>query len=408
MTTNMNNINNKTTNHRSLGFRNLKFIRMKNITTLLLLVFIATSCGEKPLDLTNVAEVKAELKKKKDAKKVLETEITNLTNKILELEPRKEKAPLLITAQILEATDFNRMIDVQASVLSDNQVYVSSETGGRLLSVLVKEGQYVNRGQLVAKVDLQGLQDQKAELETSMSLAKDLYDRQKRLWDQNIGSEIQYLQAKNGYDRLQKTMSTLSTQLKKANIYAPISGVVDMEFLKAGELAAPGAPIVQMFNPNKLKITADIPETYLGKIRRGDKVEISIPAINKEMTKKITLLGRTIDPNNRTFKVEVATDSKKGTIKPNLLAELKFNDYSKKDAITVPLEIVQQEVSGKKFVYTTTIKDGKEIATKSYVTTGEGYGGDIIIEEGLKAGDQIIIDGARSISNGDPIKITNN
>ncbi len=407
MNTTMNIIKNKTTNHPSLGFRNLKFRRMKNITTLLLLILLAVSCGEKPLDLTNVAEVKAELKKKKDAKKVLETEITSLTNKILELEPRKEKAPLLITTQTLEATDFNRMIDVQASVLSDNQVYVSSETGGRLLSVMVKEGQYVNRGQLVATVDLQSLQDQKSELETSMSLAKDVYDRQKRLWDQNIGSEIQYLQAKNGYDRLQKTMTTLSTQLKKANIYAPISGVVDMEFLKAGELAAPGAPIVQMFNPNKLKITADIPETYLGKIKRGDKVEVSIPAINQEMTKKITLLGRTIDPSNRTFKVEVATDSKKGTIKPNLLAELKFNDYSKKDAITVPLEIVQQEVSGKKFVYTITKKDGKEVAIKSYVTTGEGYEGDIIIEEGLIAGVQIIIDGARSISNGDPVKIIN-
>ncbi|MFT6333954.1 MAG: RND family efflux transporter MFP subunit [Halioglobus sp.] len=380
---------------------------MKNITTLILLLFLAISCGEKPVDLTDVAEVKAELKKKKDAKKVLETEITVLGEKILELEPKKEKAPLLITTQTLEATDFKRMIEVQASVKSDDQVSVSSETGGRLLSVQVKEGQYVKRGQLVARVDLQSLQDQKSELETSMSLTKDVYDRQKRLWDQNIGSEIQYLKSKNDFDRLQKTMATLNTQLGKANIYAPISGVVDMEFLKAGELAVPGAPIVQMFNPNKLKITADIPETYLGKIKRGDKIEVSIPAINQEMTKSVTLLGRTIDPNNRTFKVEVASDSKKGTIKPNLLAAMKFNDYSKKEAITVPLEIVQQEVSGKKFVYTTSKKDGKDIAKKSYVTTGEGYEGDIIIEEGLSAGDQIIIDGARSISNGDPIKILN-
>lgn len=399
-------IKNTNTKSRNLGLRDLKYNSMKNIT-LLLLLFLAISCGDKQVDLTNVAEVKAELKKKKDAKKTLETEIIALSEKILELEPKKEKAPLLITTQTIKTSEFKRMVEVQASVISDDQVYVSSETGGRLLSVQVKEGQYVRRGQLVARVDLQSLQDQKSELETSLSLAKDIYDRQKRLWDQNIGSEIQYLQAKNNYDRLQKTMTTLNTQLEKANVYAPISGVVDMEFLKAGEIAAPGAPIVQMFNPNKLKITADIPETYLGKIKRGDKVEVSIPAINQEMTKNVTLLGRTIDPNNRTFKVEVATDSKNGTIKPNLLAALKFNDYSKKEAITVPLEIVQQEVSGKKFVYTTSKKEGKDIALKNYVTTGEGYEGDIIIEEGLSAGDQIIIDGARSISNGDPIKILN-
>lgn len=400
-------VKNKITNSRNLGYQDLKYIRMKNITSILLLMFLALSCGEKTIDLNNVNEVKAELKKKKDAKKVLEIGIADLSEILLVLEPRKEKTPLLITTQTLEASDFKRMIEVQASVISDDQVYVSSEIGGRLLSVQVKEGQYVKRGQLVARVDLQSLQDQKSELETSMSLTKDIYDRQKRLWDQNIGSEIQYLQAKNNFDRFQKTMATLNTQLGKANIYSPISGVVDKEFLKAGEIAAPGAPIVQMFNPNKLKIKADIPETYLGKVKKGDKVEVSIPALSHKMTKSVTLLGRTIDPSNRTFKVEVASDSKNGTIKPNLLAALKFNDYSKKEAITVPLEIVQQEVSGKKFVYTASKKDGKNIAVKSYVITGEDYQGDIIIEKGLSASDQVIIDGARSVSDGDLVKIMN-
>lgn len=380
---------------------------MKNILLILLISALALSCGDQAIDMTDVKAVKAELAKKKAERQSLETEIAALNETILKLEPRKEKAPILITTKLIELEDFNRMTEVQASVKSENQVFVSSETGGRLLSVLAKEGQYLNRGQLVATVDLQALKDQKAELQTSMSLAKDVYDRQKRLWDQNIGSEIQFLQAKNNLERLQKTMASLDTQLGKENIYSPISGVVDMEFLKAGELAAPGAPILQMFNPNRLKISADVPETYLGKIKRGDLVNITIPAINEEMTKKISLLGRTIDPSNRTFKVEVSTDSQKGKLKPNLLAELKFNDYAKQDAISVPLEIVQQEVTGKKFVYTATTKNGKNMATKTYVVTGEGYEGNIIIEEGLTAGDQIIIDGARSISNGDPITIMN-
>ena len=169
-------------------------------------------------------------------------------------------------------------------------------------------------------------------------------------------------------------------------------------------MAGPGAPIVQIFNPNSLKISADVPESYLGKIKRGDEVEINFPAINKQISKKVSMLGRTIDPSNRTFKVEVTSTSEGGMLKPNLLAEMKFNDFTKKDAIVVPLEIVQEEVSGKKYVYVAGKKDGKDVAQKNYVTIGEGYEGNIIIEEGLKPGDQIIIEGARSVANGDAIK----
>lgn len=380
---------------------------MKNIAFILLSVLLVASC--KPLDpeaekQALIKEKKTKLTKKKAELKSIQDEINTLNDEILELEPKKEKAPILITTESLTKQEFKRYTQVQASVQSDDEVFVSSETGGRLLSVQVKEGQYVKRGQLIATVDLKALVDQKAELETSMSLAKDVYDRQQRLWDQNIGSEIQYLQAKNNYDRLQKSLTTLETQIGKSNIYSPITGVVDREFLKPGEIAAPGAPIVQLFNPNKLKIAADIPETYLGKIKKGDQVEIHFPAIGKQISKPIALLGRTIDPSNRTFKVEVTSSNEGGALKPNLLAELKFNDYTLEDAIVVPLEVVQEEVSGRKYVYTVGKKEGKEVAQKSYVTTGEGYQGNIIIEDGLAAGDRIILDGARSVANGDVIK----
>jgi len=380
---------------------------MGRLSALFLMIAVVSSCQQEKAPET-AAEMKALIKEKKAAIKEIEMAIAELDKKIEVLEPKKEKGPALISTQLLEAINFKRYTEVQASVISDEKVFVTSETGGRLLSVNAQEGQYVKRGQLLATVDLQSLKDQRSELETGMSLAKDVYDRQKRLWDQNIGSEIQYLQAKNNYERLQKTLATLNTQINKSSIYAPISGVVDMEFLKPGELAGPGAPILQLFNPNKLKVTADIPETYLGKIKRGDKVDINLLAIDKQMTKSVTLLGRTIDPSNRTFKVEVATNSANGAIKPNLLAELSFNDYAKKDAIVVPLEIVQQEVSGKKYVFAAVDKGGKMIAEKVYVTTGEGYEGIIIIEDGLTAGDQIIINGARSVANGDLVKVINN
>lgn len=381
---------------------------MKNLVFILSAVLLIASCQPKDAEAEKLALIETKKKAvstKKSKIKTLQGEIDKLTEELLELEPPKEKAPILISTQTLQTEDFKRYTQVQASVMSDEQVFASSETGGRLLSVRVKEGQYVKRGQLIATVDLKSLSDQKAELETTMALAKDVYDRQKRLWDKNIGSEIQYLQAKNNYERLEKSMATINTQIAKSNIYSPISGVVDVEFLKAGEIAAPGAPIVQLFNPNKLKITADVPETYLGKINKGDEVEISFPAIGKETTKKISLLGRTIDPSNRTFKVEVNSSSEGGALKPNLLAELKFNDFTKKDAISVPLEIVQEEVSGRKYVFVASKKENRDVAVKSYVEIGESYQGNIIIENGLNAGDQVIIDGARSVTNGDFIKI---
>ena len=380
---------------------------MKNLLFILSAILFIASCSEPDPEVQKaelLKEKKTELSEKKGKLKTLQDEIEALNKEIVELEPKREKPAILITTQTITTEDFNRYTQVQASVISDSEAFASSETGGRLLSVRVKEGDYVKRGQLIATVDLKAISDQKAELETSMSLAKDVYDRQKRLWDQNIGSEIQYLQAKNNYERLQKSLTTIETQIAKANVYSPISGIVDREFLKAGEMASPGAPIVQLFNPNILKISADVPESYLGKINRGDDVEINFPAINKRMDKKVSMLGRTIDPSNRTFKVEVTSGSEGGMLKPNLLAELKFNDYTKKDAIVVPLEIVQEEVNGQKYVYVATQKDGKDVAQKNYVTIGEGYEGNIIIEEGLQPGDQIIIEGARSVTSGDAVK----
>ena len=393
----------KANNHkRKATNETTKSEKMKNITYILLAAILLASCGAKETD--DLAGKKKQLAEKKSELKALQSEIDLLREEILVLEPPREKAPVLIKSEAVQPVDFERYTDVQASLASDDVVFASSEMGGRIVTMTAKEGQYLQRGALVATVDLQTLKDQKAELETGMSLAKDVYDRQKRLWDQKIGSEIQYLQAKNGYERLQKSLEVLNTQIKKANVYAPISGVVDKEFLQAGEMSAPGAPIIQIFNPNKLKITADVPETYLGKIRKGDKVKVSYPALGIEVEKRISLVGRTIDPSNRTFKVEVNTDNMGGKLKPNLLAEISFNDYSQKDAIAVELPLIQEEVSGKKYVYTVANEGGKTVARKKYVEIGESSEGNVIVSSGLAAGDKIITDGARSVSEGALVK----
>lgn len=372
-------------------------MKMKYTSLLIIAISLIASCGA-PVD--DLASKKKELTTKKSELTALQAEIDALKAEILELDPPKEKAPMLIKATTVEATNFERYTDVQASVMSEDLVYASSEMGGRIVSMTAKEGQYVSKGSLIAKVDLQTLEDQKAELMTGLALAKDVYDRQQRLWDQNIGSEIQYLQAKNNYERMQKSLELLENQIKKANVFSPISGVVDKAFLQAGEMAAPGAPIVQLFNPNRLKISADVPESYLGKIKRGDKVKVSFPALSLEQEKTISLVGRTIDPSNRTFKVEVNTTNLGGKLKPNLLAEISFKDFSQKDALTVDLPLVQEEVSGRKYVYTVTKKDGKSVAKRTYVEIGESSMGKVIITSGLEPADKLITDGARSVSNG--------
>lgn len=379
---------------------------MKNLVFIIFAILFLASCGgnSNPNDL---AAKRTLLEKKKTELKNISQEIETLREEILKLDPPKEKPPVLVSLETLEPETIKRYTEIQASLMSEDFISASSELGGRLITMTAKEGQHVRKGQLLATIDLQTLKDQKAELETGMSLAKDIYDRQKRLWDQKIGTEIQYLQAKNTYERSQKSLDLLNTQLKKAYVYAPISGVVENVIIQSGEMSSPGMPIVQIFNPNKLKIVADVPESFLGKINRGDEVKIEFPALGIETTKHVSLVGRTIDPSNRTFKIEVNTNSMGNTLKPNLLAKIAFNDFTQKDAISVPLTLVQEEISGKKYVYTAKDENGKLLAEKSYVEIGESSEDKIIITSGLQTGDRIITEGARSVSQGATIQEIN-
>ena len=296
---------------------------------------------------------------------------------------------------------------MQGNVESDDVVNASSEVGGRLTQMNVKEGQYVKRGQKIAEVDLENLQKNIAEVEKSLELAVDVYERQARLWDQKIGSEIQYLQAKNNKERLEKSLETLNFQLTKGHVYAPISGAIDMVFLKSGEMAGPGAPIVQILNTSQLKIVADVPEDLLAAIKRGDWVDVYLPAIDQERKAKVTLIGRRIDPSNRTFEIEMNISDRSRLIKPNLLAEVRINSFTQKDAIVVPLDLVQQEVGGKDFIMVKGTKDGDLVAEKIYITTGESFDGEIVISSGLTEAHEIIVDGARTLANNELIEIAN-
>jgi RND family efflux transporter MFP subunit len=363
----------------------------------------SVSENEMPEDL---AGKRALLVEKRAALQTLTEEVEQLEKEIAELDPNMASNRSLVTTFSLERQLFERYTEIQGSVESALSAAAAAEVGGRVRQITVEEGDRVREGQLIAELDLEQINKQMAELEKSLELAEDIYARQERLWNQNIGSEIQYLEAKNNVERLRKSMETLEFQLTKSKVYAPISGVVDVVSLEPGELASPGVPIVQILSTGRLQVVADLPENFLQTVKRGDQVLVSYPSIAYEQEARISLIGSTIDPANRTFKIEVNTGNPGGRLKPNLLAVVKVKEYEQEEAIVLPLSLIQQEVGGKKYVMIAEQADQIMKARKVYVSTGESYDGKVVVTTGLKGNEQIIERGARGLADGEPLEIT--
>jgi membrane fusion protein (multidrug efflux system) len=382
---------------------------MKYIIPTLVLSILMAACAEPIEDVypEDLEGKKVLLRTKKQELNELTSIISQLEEEIASLDPNifANNGTKVVTTQ-LKKRNFEHYIEIQGSIQADDYVDGTSEAAGRILKLTVKEGDQVRAGQLIAELDLEQLKKQIAEIEKSQELANTLYERQKRLWDQNIGSEMQYLEAKNNKERLEKSIETLQFQMSKSKVYAPVSGLVDRVILQAGEMAVPGAPIIQILNPNKLKVVADVPETYLKAISRGKEVKVQFPAIDVEQQARVTLIGSTIDPANRTFEVEANIKKSNNLIKPNLLAIMYIKDYQEEDVVTVPIELVQQEVGGKDFVYIVGKNDkGDGIAQKVYVQTGNSYDGEIVIEKGLTGSEVLITEGARGLAENERVSI---
>lgn len=379
---------------------------MKRYFLFLLIASLLYSCGEMNDSNANDADaLRGQLAEKKDELMALNKSIEDIQSQIGKLEPSSDKVRRLVTADTTKLSNFQHFVDVQATIQSDEVVNVSTEVPGRIVKLNIREGQYINAGALIARLDTESLQRQMEELETALSLAETIYERQSKLWEKNIGSEIQYLEAKNNKERLEKNIASLETQLQKTNVYAPTSGVIDRLMMQEGEFANPGMPIAVLVNINKLKVVADVPEKYVGLIKKGEKVHISFPSLDEEVTASVSLVGRTISQGNRTFKVEANLSHKNPNYKPNLLALLSIMDYEAKDAIQVPVEVVQQEASGKHFVLT--LEDGDQglVAQKQYVTIGRSYDNQVLIEEGLAPNTPIILSGARGLANNELVRL---
>ena len=381
---------------------------MKYIFPTLVLAIVLSACGDQstteevPQDLEGK---KTLLREKKQVLSDLTAEITALEKEIASLDPNIiADNRTAVTTTKLEPEDFEHFVEIQGTVQADDYIDVTSEIAGRILKMTVKEGDNVRKGQLIAELDLEQLNKQMAELETSLDLAKTVHERQKRLWDQNIGSEMQFLEAKNNKERLEKSMETLEYQLTKSKVYAPVSGVAERVILQSGELASPGAPIIQILNPNKLKVVADVPESYLKAVQPGKEVKVTFPALDQEQKARISLIGNTIDPNNRTLEVEANISKTNSLIKPNLLAVMYLQDYKEENVITVPIEVVQQEVGGKDFVFVTEEGAKGAVVKKVFIKTGKSYGGEVIVEDGLGGGETLILEGAKGLAAGQEVK----
>ena len=386
----------------------LKIAMMKKLIPALLLFLFLGSCKKTDKKPETLEEFSAKLAELKQERSMLNKQIDQLTDKVAELDPSlQEKAKLVETNQV-ETSDFVRYIDIQGSVKADDPVNAVSDMGGRITDLKVKEGEYVKKGTIIAQIDVETIEKQISELETSLELAQDMYNRQERLWAQKIGSEVQYLQAKNNVERLEKSMETLKLQESKAFVYAPISGAVDLVMMKQGEVAAPGLPIVQILNTSKLKVTTYLPETYLKMVKQGMKVDLEFPSIEYITTGTISQLGRKIDPTNRTLELDITPRKSSSLLRPNLLAEIKIKEYQSKDVVTMPLEYILQEVDGTEFVYIAQQDtEGTLRAKKRYVTIGEAADGKVVITEGLTEGEVVIFKGSRNVSDGELLEISN-
>lgn len=361
-------------------------------------IILAISCSEPPVE-KQIEQLEKEIQKTEVTLKQLEAELKQLNGQ----GSVKAGFDKLVSTINASKGTFNTFIEMPGKIISRQNILVGPEVNGNIIALYVTNGQMVQKGQIIAKVDDQLMVSQIAELESSLSLANDLYERQQKLWEQKVGSELQFLQAKNNKENLEKRLATLQTQMSKAVVRAPMTGVVDEVYLKLGEMAGMGAPICRMVNLNDIYIEAEVSEKYIGRVKKGDAVEIFYPSFNKSQTATVSAITQVINPGNRTFKIEVKVANTEGMLKPNLLATVRLKDYSNNEVVIVPTKLVQLTSSGA-FIYI--VEEG--LAKRRNIKVGKSYGGQTEVLEGLVGSETIIDLGFREVTDGDKVEVKNN
>lgn len=381
---------------------------MKNIHTIaaaaIVSSIIVSACsGGEAKDL---AGKKKQLSEAKTQLKELQTKVATLEKEIAKLDTsfRAEQKVKLVKADTIAPSEFKHFIEVQGTVDADENVLAINQLPGIVTAIYVKPGDRVTKGQVLATTDGSAYERGIEALQTGLDLATTAYEKQKRLWEQNIGSEIQYLQAKTQKETLEKQLKAQVAQLEMTKVKSPINGTVDEVRLKLGDMAAPSQamPGIRIINTSKLTLKAKLSDAYIGRVRQGDVVKVFFPDLNKTVDSKITYAGQVVNPTGRTFNVEAKLLNDKGEYAANMLAKLLINDEVLKNVIVVPTNIVQRSAEGI-YVLVAENENGKTIAKKRSVKTGSEYNGQTVITEGLKPGDRIITFGYSELVDGQPI-----
>lgn len=385
---------------------------MKNILSLILITLLLSSCSGDKKKSTEEIIATNNLEQIRKRKSELDTQLQEINSQLKELEVKikeldpLEKIPLITTFKVEEQV-FNHFVELHGDVSTKQNLIIFPEYSGVLTQVYVKEGQKVSKGQTLAKIDDGGLSQQLAQIQIQADLAKTTYERQKRLWDQKIGSEIAFLQAKSNYEAQQKAVDQLQQQVAKTIVRAPFSGTIDDVITEQGSVVAPGqSQLFRIVNLSDMYIETDVPESYISDVVPGKEVRVEIPVLGKTIDTKVRQAGNFVNPANRTFKVEIAVPNKDNSIKPNLTAKLKINDYTNEKAILIPQSIISENAEGKQYVYVIADKDGeKATAKRIIIETGKTQGDHIEVLTGLTNGDEIVDEGARSVKDGQNVKI---
>lgn len=362
---------------------------------------------EEVINSNDIDLIKLKRKEITDNQQEIYKKISLIDEKLSEIE-NNSKYPIVSTINVKNEI-FKHYVQLQGDVKSDKIISIYPEFSGILKNIYVKSGENVTQGQVLATIDDGGLKQQLAQLEITYNLAKTTYERQERLWNQKIGSEIEFLQSKSMFNAQSKAIEQLNKQLDKTVIKAPFSGVIDNVIAKQGEVVYPGrSNLMLLVNMEQMFVVSKVPENYINTITKGKEITIEAPMLNMTLKSKIRLVANFINPSNRTFRIEADIPYNEYKIKPNLNVKINVNDYTNKNAILVKLNYINMDSNNDQYVYKIINKKGRSYASKTIIQTGKDNGDFVEVLKGLSANDEVVSEGARKLTNNSIVKIINN
>lgn len=373
-----------------------------------LTILLLSSCGntrKQTIEDLIAGGSKERIQEKRDEllvqKEEIGSQLTMLQNALDKMTAEENGSHIFVSLLEVKDTVFEHFLELQATVKTKQNILLNAEMGGVLEKIHVNKGQQVKKGQLLASIEDGGISQQLSQLKIQTELAKTTFERQANLWEQKIGSEIQYLQAKSAYESQKSAVEQMQRQAAKARIYAPFSGIVDDVITDMGSVVSPGMPILRLVNLSDMYLEAEVPEQYIADVKKGTQAKVDISVLNEQLDTKVALVSNFINPANRSFRIEVKLPNPKREIKPNMTARVEIKDYQNNNAILLPLDVISENAEGEQFVFVAVpSSENQFVAERTVIVTGQAQHGFIEVLSGLKKGDKIIKEGARSVQQG--------